>query len=170
MIPTLWTRGTVTSPFDSVWGMRREVDRLLDGLNQLSSGEQAMWSAPTEVHETSDAIRFAIELPGMRPEDVEVTIENNVLMISGEKKFERQEGKEEGEYRLFERRYGRFTRSFTVPPTVDPNRIQANFEDGVLKVVLPKTEEAKPRRIQVGGGASRRIESHEGDQPSGERR
>jgi HSP20 family protein len=140
----------VTSPFGTLWDIRREVDQLLDGFGRID-GETTNSSLATEVRETNDELRFAIELPGMRPEDIDLTVENNVLTVSGEKKFEREESKEDGEYRLFERRYGRFTRSFAVPPTVDAGKVNANYENGVLTISLPKTEAAKPRRIAIGG-------------------
>lgn len=159
MLPTPWTRGTLSSPFDALWDMRREVDRLLD-FSRGSGAETASWLLPTEVHETSDELHFMIEIPGLRAEDIDLTVENNVLTVAGEKKFEREEGTDEGEYRVFERRYGRFTRSFAIPPTVDANRVEANYENGVLTVTLPKTEESRPRRIEIGAsGGSRQIGS-----------
>jgi hypothetical protein len=90
------------------------------------------------------------------PRLVGVTLENNVLTIAAEKKFERDEKVKEGDYRLFERRYGRFQRSFTVPPTVRGDACEASFEHGILKVRLPKSEEAKPRRIRIGTGSGGR--------------
>lgn len=156
MLPTPWTRGTLTSPFETLWDMRREVDRLLDGFGgfaRLGSGDVSTWSMPTEVRESADEIRFMIEIPGLRPDDIDLTVENNVLTVSGEKKFEREEDQAEGDYRLFERRYGRFQRSFTIPATVDANAIGAEYENGVLTLTLPKSEAAKPRRIEIGRGS-----------------
>jgi HSP20 family protein len=89
------------------------------------------------------------ELPGLKPDDVNVTVENGVLTISGEKKQEIQEGKEDGDYYLFERRYGRFERSFTLPRSVSADQIKARFESGILTVSLPKAEGAKPRKVQI---------------------
>lgn len=123
---------------------------------------------PAEVVEAEDEVRFDIEAPGLREEDFDITLENNVLTISGEKKVEREEGRKDSDYRLFERRYGRFQRSFTVPPTVRGDECSADYRNGVLSVRLPKSEEAKPRRIQVGNGRTsgqrdgRRIEEHAG--------
>jgi HSP20 family protein len=157
MLPTLWNR-TRTSPFDALMDMHREMDRLLGGFDRPNGGELASWTTPTEVRETADALLFSIELPGMRSEDIELTVENNVLTVSGEKKFEREAAADEGEYRLFERRYGRFSRSFSLPPTVDANKVDANYDSGVLTVRLPKSETARPRRIQIGGTAARQVE------------
>lgn len=159
MLPTLWNRTRMASPFDALLDMRREMDRLLGGFDRPNGGELASWTAPTEVRETGDALLFAIELPGMRPEDIELTVENSVLTVSGEKKFEREAEADEGEYRLFERRYGRFSRSFSLPNTVDANNVDASYDNGVLTVRLPKSETARPRRIEIGGTASRQVES-----------
>jgi HSP20 family protein len=116
---------------------------------------------PAEVVETGDEIRFEVEMPGFRSDDIEITLENNVLTVAGEKKMPREEDRKEADYRLFERRYGRYQRSFTVPPTVRGDACEANYENGVLSVRVPKSEEAKPRRIQVtaGGDSGRRIGS-----------
>jgi HSP20 family protein len=102
-----------------------------------------------DVRETNDEVHVTAELPGMKSEDVTVTMENGVLTISGEKKQELQEGKDDGDYYLFERRYGRFERSFTLPRTVNAYQITARFEDGILTITLPKAENAKPRRVQI---------------------
>jgi HSP20 family protein len=110
--------------------------------------------------ESKDDIRVMLELPGMRPEDVEVNLEDNVLTISGEKKEEREEEDQESRWHLSERRYGRFSRSFVLPRDVEQEKIQARFENGVLNVTIPKSEKAKPRRINVqGGDGARRIEA-----------
>lgn len=152
MLPQTRNRTTL----DSLLGMSREMDRLVNAV--WPEGENAAsWAMPAEVVETGDEIRFDIELPGFRSEDIDVTLENNVLTISAEKKLEREN--KENEYRLFERRYGRFQRSFTVPPTVRGDSTQARYENGVLTLRLPKAEEAKPRRIRIdGGNGSRSIE------------
>jgi HSP20 family protein len=152
----LLTRNLPASPFDTLWDMRREMDRMLDGVARLGVGDSAAWVLPTEVRETSEELRFDIELPGLRPEDIELTVENNVLTVAGEKKLERDEEKDEGEYRLFERRYGRFSRSFTIPQIVDANAINAKYDHGVLTVRLPKHEASRPRRIEIGGSENTR--------------
>jgi HSP20 family protein len=109
----------------------------------------ASWTLPTEVVETADALRFDIEIPGVRIEDIDITFENNVLTVAAEKKLERAEGQSESDYRLFERRYGRFERSFTLPTTVRADACEAHYDNGVLTLLLPRVEEAKPRRIRV---------------------
>jgi len=156
------TRGRANaSPFSTLWDVQRQMDRVLNGLNFYGSETEAPWGPPTEIREDAEALYVEVEVPGVRSEDIELTVENNVLTVSGEKRIEREEGKDDGDYRLFERRYGRFSRSFTLPPTVDPQRVDANYDNGVLAVRLPKSEESKPRRIQVKAGTgSRSIESN----------
>lgn len=117
----------------------------------------------TDVLETEDEVSVVAELPGMNPEDIDVSLENNVLTISGEKKEERKSGEENGTYHLSERRWGRFTRSFVLPREVDQDRIEANFDNGVLRVSIPKSEKARRRRIDIkGDGGSKRIEARSG--------
>jgi HSP20 family protein len=108
----------------------------------------------TDVVETQDEIRVVCELPGMRADQVELSLENNVLTIAGEKREERQEGGEDDRYHLTERRWGRFSRAFVLPREVDSDRIEASFDSGVLTITIPKNERARPRRIEVRGGAS----------------
>lgn len=108
----------------------------------------------TDVAETRDEIRVVCELPGMRADQVELSLENNVLTISGEKREEREEGREEDRYHLTERRWGRFSRSFVLPREVDSDRIEASFDSGVLTITIPKSERARPRRIEVRGSAN----------------
>jgi HSP20 family protein len=102
-----------------------------------------------DVRETADALLVQAELPGLGVDDVDVRVENGTLTISGEKRQEIEEGKDDSGYRLVERCYGRFERSFTLPLGVDAEQVKAEFANGVLTVTLPKAEEAKPRRIEV---------------------
>ena len=111
-----------------------------------------MRAPETDVIETEREIRVITEMPGLRSENIEVDVENNVLTIRGEKREERTEG-QEGKYHLAERRYGTFTRSFVLPRDVDAENINASFDNGVLTVVIPKSERARRRRIEVGGNA-----------------
>ena len=160
MIPMTRNRG---SAFDSLLGMSREMDRLVGTMwPDVENGAGFVMAA--EVIETDEEIRFDVEMPGFRSEDLEITLENGILTIAGEKKDRREEGRRDSDYRLLERRYGRYQRSFTVPPTVRGDACEADYADGVLTVRLPKSEEARPRRIEVrsggnGGESGRRIES-----------
>ena len=145
--PTLW-RAEVPSNWNDLFQTRREIDRVFDRF--FAPGTvNAPWAPAVDVRETKEAIEVVAELPGLRLEDVEVSIENNVLAIAGEKKQEVAEGSPEAEYHLVERRCGRFERSFTLPRTVDAGKISARFEHGLLTVTLPKAEAAKPRRVEI---------------------
>ncbi|HEX2078350.1 MAG TPA: Hsp20/alpha crystallin family protein [Longimicrobium sp.] len=120
------------------------------------AGMDLLRTPSADVMETDDEIRVTVELPGMRRENIEVSMENNVLTITGEKKEERREQDENDRWHLAERRYGRFTRSFVLPAEVESERIQAHFQDGVLHVAIPKSEKARPRRIEIRGGDDQR--------------
>jgi HSP20 family protein len=108
---------------------------------------------PADVVETENDIRVMVELPGVRLEDIQVDLENNVLTVSGEKKEERREGDERDVWHLSERRYGRFSRSFVLPRDVEADKIEARYENGVLYLTIPKTEQARRRRIEIRSGA-----------------
>lgn len=118
-----------------------------------------------DVVEREHEIEVDLEIPGMRPQDIEIDLENNVLTIRGEKKEEREEGREGGTYHLSERRYGRFSRSFVLPRDVEADRIEARCEEGLLKITVPKSEQARRRRIEVrsSAGEAGRVESKGGE-------
>jgi HSP20 family protein len=107
----------------------------------------AAWVPPVDIFEEPEAIRLVAEVPGVSPTDVKISLENNVLTIHGTKQQVAEE-RAERVYR-YERTYGTFERSFTLPTTVDASAIKANYEHGVLTVTLPKVERAKPRQIEV---------------------
>ena len=154
MLPQTRNRG---SAFDTLVDVSRQMDQLVNSMwSNAPEGNGRTWAMPTEVVETADELRFDVEIPGVRLEDIDITLENNVLTITAEKKLERGEGRSESDYRLFERRYGRFQRSFTVPPTVRADQCDAHYDSGVLTLRLPKVEEAKPRRIRVEAGSQQR--------------
>ena len=136
---------TGNDPFD------RLFDSFLGASGGGARGGSLMRAPETDVVETEKEIRVVTEMPGLRPEDIDVDVENNVLTIRGEKREERSEGEEGGKYHLAERRWGTFARSFVLPRDVDSERIEAGFENGVLTVRIPKSERAQRRRIQVGG-------------------
>lgn len=127
-----------------------EVDRLNRMFENLfGENLQRGWTPAVDIYETG-AHEFVVkaELPDVKREDINLTFENNVLTIRGERKFSDEINREN--YRRIERNYGVFSRSFTVPPTVDSSRIAASFKDGVLTVRMPQREEAKPKQIEVG--------------------
>jgi HSP20 family protein len=124
------------------------------------AGSDMLRAPSADVVETQDEIRVVVELPGMQPENVELSLENNVLTISGEKREERREEDRDNRWHLSERRYGRFSRSFVLPRDVEQDRIEAHFESGVLNVTIPKSERARPRRIEIqGGNGQKRVET-----------
>jgi HSP20 family protein len=106
------------------------------------------WIPRVDIREGAEGLTLLIDLPGLGKEDVNITLENNVLTIAGERKFEAEEKQNETYHRL-ERLYGAFSRSFTLAPTVLTDKVEATFDNGVLTVKLPKQEEAKPRRIAI---------------------
>jgi len=124
------------------------INRIFDVLGSLNGDStEASWVPPVDIFEDAEAIRIIAEVPGVKPEDVKISLENNVLTIQGTK----QQVAEEHADRVhrYERTYGEFERSFTLPTTVDANSIKATYENGVLSVTLPKVEKAKPRQIAV---------------------
>jgi HSP20 family protein len=125
-----------------------ETFRTWPGFAQEDNGSiVSAWLPPVDVYETREAVMIIAEVPGIRAEDVKISLENNVLTIRGEK---RQEKRDENErVHRYERSYGLFERSFTLPATVDSDRITASYDGGVLTISLPKVERARPREITV---------------------
>jgi HSP20 family protein len=136
-----------TDPF---YLLQNRLNRLLE-FPLTPFAEEALplmeWAPPCDIYETDREIVVKAELPGLKKEDVLVSVENNVLTIRGERKFA-EEVKRENFHRV-ERSYGEFLRSFTLPAYVDANKTLAEFKDGLLTVTLPKREEAKPKQIEV---------------------
>lgn len=140
-------------PFRDLVSFQERMNRLFqDTLGP--SREELMTSGtfvpPVDIYEDEHAITLKLEVPGMEEKDIEVQLENNTLTVRGERKFEKEE-KEENFHRI-ERRYGAFARSFTLPNTVDPGKVEANYENGILKIQLAKRAEAKPKQIKVNVG------------------
>ena len=133
-------------PFRELTALQNEVNRLM-GRFGTEPAERQSWMPSIDVVETKEAIKFKADLAGMKPEDIHLEIEDNVLTISGERRFE--EKVEEDKYYRIERRYGSFSRSIALPQGVKTDSIEANYENGVLEVTVPKAEEAKPKRIDV---------------------
>jgi len=137
-------------PFRELAAMQDRMARLFGNvyLRDEDTGFKGSWVPPVDIFETdSHDLVLKAELPGMTREDIEVTVENNTLVLKGAKKFE-AEVKEEN-YRRVERTYGTFHRSFTLPTTVDTSKVGAEYKSGVLTVKLPFREEARPRTINV---------------------
>lgn len=141
----------------SLFGLQR-LNRILDeAFAGLPFPEQenvitSTWFAPTDVSEDENSLRITMELPGVDPNDVRLSLENNILTIRGEKKHQMEENAER--VHRSERTYGMFERTFVLPNSIDPEKIEARYENGVLFVTIPKAERAKPREIRVNTSVS----------------
>jgi HSP20 family protein len=151
-LPTRVSRALTIDPLDLV---SREfgsaMGRLFNVRDAMESGAMAPYAV--DVREDGDHIYVEAELPGFRKDEIDLTLENQTLTITAERKEEKQQqgnGAEGGEYLLKERRHTRFSRSFTLPPTVDEGKVDAKLADGILRITLNKREETKPRKINVG--------------------
>ena len=145
-------RTMMTTP---AFSLRREIDRLFDdafGGNGGMRGASA-WIPPVDVRESDSELALVFEIPGVSPDQIEVTTDNGVLTVRGEKREERKEGTEQ-QYHLVERVYGNFSRSFQLPKNLDESKIDANFEHGVLTVRIPKAALPQPKKIQINAGAT----------------
>jgi HSP20 family protein len=140
------------------WDLMRELASMQDRMNRMwgsmqdRGGEEVTghggWLPPVDIFETDQKeVVLKAELPGLRREDIDLTVENNTLTIRGERR--RDDGVQPDRYHRSERLYGTCSRSFTLPNTIDPGRVKAEYRDGVLTVRLPLREEAKPRQIKV---------------------
>lgn len=130
-----------------VFGLRREIDRLFEDTSSRDSGNA--WAPPADIREDRDSLTFELELPGISPERVEVTANQGVLTVRGEKRVEPKDSADEGRYHRIERTYGAFSRSFQLPQGVDDERIEASFDQGVLTVRIPKAALPQPRKINI---------------------
>jgi HSP20 family protein len=134
---------------DSLQGdMNRLFDRFFEG--RSGNGVSRRWIPAMDLVETTDHLVLRGDLPGMTEDDVNIEIKDNVLTVSGDRKAENEE-KGEGYHRV-ERSFGSFSRSLSLPRGIDPDKVEAKFENGVLEVQIPKPAEAKPTRVQIGGG------------------
>jgi len=138
-------------PFRDLLATPRDFDRLFReafspvfGQGELST---RTWAPPVDIYENGDSLVLKAELPGLEPKDVEIRVEDNTLYLKGERKFEK-EVKEQNYHRV-ERSYGTFTRSFSLPNSIDSDKVQAEYKDGILTLTMPKREEAKPKTIKI---------------------
>jgi len=154
-------------PFRELNTLQNRLSRLFE--EQLGGREESLTTGAfvpaVDIYEDEYGIQLKLEVPGIDEKDLDVKVENNVLTISGERRFEKEE-KEENFHRL-ERRYGSFTRSFTLPNTVNTEDIKADYDHGVLKIRLAKRAEAKPKQIKVNIGGQKTIEGKKEPQASG---
>lgn len=160
---------TTSSP---VFSLRREIDRLFDDTfgGEGTATARRTWIPAADVRETDGEYTFELELPGIAPEHVELTADDGVLTVRGEKGRDRarKEG-DEGRWHVLERSYGSFVRAFQLPQGVDEDRIDARFANGLLTVRVPKAERPQPRRIRIAEGDTERRVSEAGANGSGDR-
>src|SRR6185369_967561 len=130
---------------DSIHG---QLSRFLEPFTRMADEDlvSGAWVPPVDVAETQEKIIVRAELPGMTQEEIQIEFENGLLSIRGERKLIKEEGVT---YHRVERTFGNFSRSFTLPRTIDPERISATYRDGVLQIEVPKKEEAKPKQIRI---------------------
>jgi HSP20 family protein len=156
---------------DPFMSLHRQMNRLFDDVlrestgqmpsSQGQGGEGGMLMPHMDVSETDKELKVCAELPGVSEKDVDVRLEDDVLVIRAEKKFERKDEKEN--YHFMERSYGTFQRALRLPGPVEPEQVQASFENGVLTVTVPKTEQQeRSRRIQIGEGGSAKSKAESG--------
>ena len=138
-----------TSLSAPVFGLRREIDRLFEDTFGRGDGTVS-WSPSVDIKETDKELRLEMEIPGINPDEVELTAENGVLTIRGEKRSEMKEGEDASRYHVIERSFGGFVRSFQLPQGLDESKIEATHHNGVLSVHIPKAALPQPRKIQIG--------------------
>ena len=135
-------------PFRELSSIQNELNRLFGRTFSSEAGDrEATWVPAIDVAETQERFVITAELPGVEPSDVDISVENSILALRGERKFYRETN--EDDFHRIERRFGTFVRSITLPSTADPERVNASFDAGVLTIEVPKREEAKPRKIQI---------------------
>ena len=138
------------SPVQQLGALREEINRLFEEpFGNLFGDSRVLdgWSPVLDVHEDKDHLTVRIELPGMKKEDIDLSLHENTLTVSGDRKDERNET--DGAVTRAERYFGRFQRTLTLPKPVDADKVKAQYKDGILTVRLPKTEESKPKQIVV---------------------
>jgi HSP20 family protein len=134
-------------PFRDLMGIQGELNRLFGRTYAGEGGASGAWVPPLDIYEEQGRFMVSLELPGIDPADVDVSVEDSVLTVKGERTFA-AETNEENFHRI-ERRYGQFVRSLSLPSTADAEHIEASFDKGVLTIKVPKVEQAKPKKITV---------------------
>jgi HSP20 family protein len=137
-------------PFRELSRLQNDLNRLFDDRGTVGRGTESFgWSPSVDVFEDAEGLTFKFEVPEVDPKDVQVSLEDGVLTVRGERKMEREEKRDT--YHRIERSYGAFARSFTLPANVDPDKVIAETKNGVLRIFVPKRAEAKLKTIQVKG-------------------
>ena len=134
--------------------LRREIDRVFDSVlterRPTAFHGDPLWIPPMDLEEHDNLIRLSLELPGVNPKDVAITVENGVLTVSGEKKLERgDDERNDGGARMYECRYGRFERSLTLPQYIDADKVSAQYKNGILTLELPKSAQSRRKQIEI---------------------
>ena len=141
-------------PWNVMSQLQGEINRIFtnasDANNGASSSATADWAPPVDIHEYSDRFELFVDLPGVDPKSVDITLDNDVLTLSGERNFSKRSGEQQLIRQRSERSHGRFYRRFILPETVDTERVSAKGRDGVLELTIAKQAKAQPRRITVG--------------------
>jgi HSP20 family protein len=144
-------RATLTQfqPFRGVSSLQEQINRLFNETFERGTDEANLttWAPAVDIFETEHSLVVKADLPEIKPEELDIRVENNILTIRGERKFEKQVN--EKNYLRVERAYGSFSRSFSLANTVNPDAIQAEYKNDVLMLTIPKREEAKPKQIKV---------------------
>ena len=138
------------TPFEGLFPRRRFFEDFFRDFGRGNGGGRQSFVPAVELSENDDHYTITVELPGVAKEDVEVELREGMLIVHGEKRNEREEQRDRGRY--LERSYGSFSRTFVVPPDADAERMDASFKDGVLKIRIPRSEQSRPRQIQIQGG------------------
>jgi len=140
------------APFRGVTTLQDQINRLLNDAFARTGEESNLtaWAPAVDINENEHELVVKADLPGVDPKDLDIRVENNILTIRGERKFEKKS--EEANYLRVERAYGAFSRSFSLANTVNPEGIKADYQNGVLTLTVPKREEAKPKQIKVNVG------------------
>ena len=158
---TLLTRWEPLREFSAMQDRMNRMNRLFRESYSPEGPEEALtttsFAPPVDIYEDEHNITLKLEVPGIDEKDIDVRVEGNTLTVHGERKIEKEE-KEEN-FRRVERQYGSFTRSFTLPSSVDPAQVSANYDKGVLKINLAKKAEAKPKQIKVNVGSQKTLEA-----------
>jgi len=140
-------------PFNEIDSLQRSINRLFDdtvsGRERKGKPTEALWAPTVNTLEDKDAFVLTCDLPGIEQKDVKLSLDNDTLTISGTRKLEHEEKKEN--YQRIESYFGAFSRSFTLPAVVESGKVEAQMENGVLKIRLPKREESKPKQIEIKG-------------------
>ncbi|MBI3651447.1 MAG: Hsp20/alpha crystallin family protein [Acidobacteria bacterium] len=138
----------MADPFKELFDLQRSLSNLFEGSKVSGEGTALnTWTPAVDIYEDNEAFLLKLELPEMNRDDIKVNLNENVLSISGERRFENEDKRDS--YHRVERSYGQFYRSFTLPPNVNAEAINAEYQDGILRLTLPKKEEAKPKQISV---------------------